>query len=81
MVHYGDLNLGTADGMHTLHRRIEGALAAVCGDRFERDLSQRGLVYKCRAVAMTKVNPQIAAAVDSGKQLASTQMTASLVPH
>ena len=78
VVHYGDLDLHTTAGVHMLHNRLEGALAGVCGDRFEQDLARRRHVNICRATAMREVSPQIAAAVARGRQLASTQTTGSL---
>jgi len=78
IIHLADLDLGTATGVHILHNRLEGALTGVCGDPYERELSMRHIIDKCRKTVMRQVGPQIAAAIERGRHLASTQTTRSL---
>lgn len=49
VVEYGDLNLNSPHGAHTMVRRIENASRQVCGDRpGTRSLTESGSVNACR---------------------------------
>jgi UrcA family protein len=47
-VHYGDLNLGSAEGRATLDHRIRHAIRAACGIASSADLKGQNLVAACR---------------------------------
>ena len=57
-VSYADLDLGSAEGIATLDRRIERAVRKVCGDRFLADLGERSDARKCGDDTMLIVKPQ-----------------------
>lgn len=47
-VHYGDLDLASADGRSTLEHRIRHAVRAACGTASSVDLEGQNLVSACR---------------------------------
>ena len=74
VVHYSDLNLSTAAGVHSLYERIQDASMRVC-----RHISPVGVLnLKCRAAlaeaAVADVNSPALTALQTGK--APTEMTA-----
>ncbi len=48
-VHYGDLNLASADGRATLDSRLRQAVRTACGDPSPADLRGRNQAIACRA--------------------------------
>jgi UrcA family protein len=74
-VRYGDLDLATSAGVHTLYARIAGAARTVCG--FEGTaLIEQSLWNSCyRAAigdAVAKVNSPLLTAVQSGRPAHAT---------
>ena len=74
-VRYADLNLATASGAKTLHRRIASALEAVCGSYEGTDTvagAEEGrAVAQCRAAALAEADRRLAAILSTTAQLAS----------
>jgi len=72
MVHYGDLDLQTADGRERLDFRIRGAIRSMCRADPRPSLPQRMLEQRCEAHARSGLEPQLSALLKgSGARLAS----------
>jgi len=53
LVHFGDLDLNTSNGVHHMYMRLQNAAKSVCGDEFEAiDLSERGNILDCQRDAI-----------------------------
>ena len=70
-IHYGDLNLATADGAHRLQARIDGAAQQLCGTVDGRDLKMLQLTGECTAAARDSARPQFEAAMAAARTMAS----------
>ena len=55
-VRYSDLDLGTPAGIAKLDRRIDRAVAQLCGSAFPTDLDARAEVDRCRMQTMQSVS-------------------------
>lgn len=69
-VSYADLDLATPAGVATLDRRIAGATAKFCPDRFDHDLLRRVFAERCRRTLIAKVAGQRARAIDAASRRA-----------
>lgn len=65
VVRYGDLDLGSASGMRTLHRRLEAAAREVCPAASPQELDRFDFAQGCRAQALARAMHEI-----EGRQLA-----------
>jgi UrcA family protein len=54
-VRYSDLDLATSAGIATLDRRIDRAVAQLCGTAFPTDLDARAQIDRCRSETMKSV--------------------------
>lgn len=54
-VRYSDLDLSTPNGVARLDRRIDRAVAQLCGSAFPTDLNARAEVDRCRTETMKSV--------------------------
>jgi len=66
IVKYGDLNLGTDAGVHTLYGRLVRAADRVCRVEFNGDLHTRQRTLECREAAIARAvsavgNPRLVA--------------------
>ena len=62
----GDLNLASAAGQRTLHRRLASAIEGVCGSYANRvDLAEDMLIHQCRDAAQAQANRQLATRTSS----------------
>jgi UrcA family protein len=66
VVSYGDLDLSTAAGAHTLYRRISAAAEQVCPFSDARELARAAMYHACRDAAIARAvkavnSPQLAA--------------------
>ncbi|HKX36872.1 MAG TPA: UrcA family protein [Rhizorhapis sp.] len=69
-VSFADLDLGSAEGIRALDRRLHAAVRAACGRASPADLAGRNDVRRCRARAMHNValqRSQVLAAADGTK--------------
>ena len=55
-VRYSDLDLATPAGVARLDRRLDRAVARLCGTAFPSDLNGRAQVDQCRAETMKSVS-------------------------
>lgn len=62
-VSYADLNLGNADGVAALERRVRGAANRLCQPGISGATTERYLRHRCYVGAIESVRPQIEAAV------------------
>jgi UrcA family protein len=65
VVHYGDLDLATADGVATLESRIAAAAGSACGPLDGRTLADRGRWDACRTAAIAAAQPKVQTALAS----------------
>jgi UrcA family protein len=66
-INYADLDLKTMKGKRSLDRRIARAMENLCGARaFADNMFDIERIDKCRAVARTSVEPQLAQALRQG---------------
>ncbi|MDO7841493.1 UrcA family protein [Sphingomonas immobilis] len=74
-VRYADLDLSTAAGVATLHRRVGAALETVCGSYAGATSSawsaEADAIKQCRADARSKADQQVAAIVAAKVQVAA----------
>ena len=74
IVRTGDLDLATADGVRTLHRRLEAAATLVCGEPDPYNLDLSAPVRACRKSAITRAAPQIDLAIAGARGARSYAM-------
>ena len=74
-VHYADLDLSTPAGVRILHRRVAGALEAVCGSYAGTSAvgaqAEAVAITKCRAASRAAVEQRIAKLVPASIEIAS----------
>lgn len=69
-VRHQDLNLATAHGIDTLHRRIDLAIAKACALPNDQQLSQRARIADCRDTARRQALDQ------AGRLIGAAQVSA-----
>jgi UrcA family protein len=76
-VSYADLDLSTAAGVKTLHRRVTAALEAVCGSyegtSSSAMQSESDDIAQCRVASRAQADQRVAAIVASNSQVASAR--------
>lgn len=76
-VRYADLDLSTASGIQTLHRRVARALETVCGSYAGTETvgaeTEAATITKCRAAAEVKADRRIAQLLSARVQTASAR--------
>jgi UrcA family protein len=74
-INYADLNLASLPGEVTLNRRVGSAVRSLCEEATGADVSFYGLSEAdrlCRTSAWSQARPQIGAAVNRAREIAST---------
>ena len=72
-ISYADLDLASAAGESTLHRRVGGAISSLCTEavgRPERSIETKLADMNCRRSAHEQAEPQIANAVQRARDIA-----------
>ena len=59
VVRYGDLDLNSAQGMRTLHRRLDAAARSVCPSPSIQELTRLNFAEACRARAVARAIGEI----------------------
>jgi UrcA family protein len=78
VVRHSDLDLTSDHGVAVLHRRIDTAARAVCGNFYGADLAARSRALACRKVARADAASDVevaVAAARNGQQLAASAIT------
>jgi len=66
-VQYGDLNLSNEEGLNQLQRRIRQTAKDICGEAYDRDLTQRAVVVQCQDAVLASARVQTEMAVNRSR--------------
>ena len=68
IVHYADLDLGTASGRAVLDQRVRAAVKAACGTASDADPEGKNEVRRCRVATRAQADRQRAMAIAAAEK-------------